>query len=281
MASTTFILGWIISIVTVVVANSDTRIVGGKQAYEGQFPYQVSLQNTSKIHFCGGSILNEQWILTAAHCIPDMSPKQLLVYTGSVLKSSGGTWHEVAKIVSHKKFSMSLLLVYTGSVLKSSGGTWHEVAKIVSHKKFSMSLLRAGNDIALLKLMHKLEFSNLVQPIQLETADNKPVRGVISGWGRIYSLNRPETSEHLLYVEAKTMTNQQCQSYGYSKNVICTVAYFEKGVCLGDSGGPLVANEKQIGIASYVIGDCAIGNPDVYTKVSTYIEWIKDNMKND
>ncbi|KAK9758546.1 Trypsin [Popillia japonica] len=252
MASTTFILGWIISLVTVVVANSDTRIVGGKQAYEGQFPYQVSLQNTSKSHFCGGSILNEQWILTAAHCTSHFCG-------GSILNEQ---WILTAAHCTRDK-SPKQLLVYTGSVLKSSGGTWHEVAKIVSHKKFSMSLLRSGNDIALLKLMHKLEFSNLVQPIQLETADNKPVRGVVSGWGRIYNMSRPETSEHLLYVEAETMTNQECQSYAVvSKNLICTVPEVGKGVCKGDSGGPMVANKKQIGIVSFVDFDCAIdGSP--------------------
>lgn len=52
-----------------VIKPDDSKVVGGNTASEGQFPYQISLRNRKNQHFCGGSIINEQWILTAAHCV--------------------------------------------------------------------------------------------------------------------------------------------------------------------------------------------------------------------
>ncbi|KAK9730691.1 Trypsin [Popillia japonica] len=246
MVSRTFILVLFTVLLAAVVATSDIRIVGGHQASEGQFPYQVSLQTRDKSHFCGGSILASKWILTAAHCL-NKEPSDYLIKAGTS--------------------------VWSGS----SGGTYHRIARFRNHESWDPILIK--NDIALIELEDEIEFSNLAQPIELETKVVGEVDAVVSGWGQDEKGKRPD---NLKYLNTSTLTNEQCLaawSKKYSPHAeICAFTAEGHDACSSDSGGPLVANGKQIGIVSWGTVPCGLTMPGLYTRVSSYIDWVHNVM---
>lgn len=147
------------------------------------------------------------------------------------------------------------------------------------HPQFNKRL--ASNDIGLVTVEKKIRFTPFVQPIPLET---KPIldrqQGVVEGWG-ISSQNRRRTII-LQYLMVRIWDTRTCmRSHGMgrfrvTKNNVCTLNRKRQGICSGDSGGPLVANGRIIGIVSWG-GRCAAGRPDVFTKVSAYVDWIHNN----
>lgn len=130
------------------------RIVGGENAVEGQFPYQVSIRDRfSHRHFCGGAILNSRFILTAGHCTRGTytNPIQMFVIVGVIGRDAKGTVYDVQGVTPHPEFNIS---------------------------KFD-------NDISLLRTKQKMVFTDFVQPIALPTQSiPKGVRVVVTGWGQ-------------------------------------------------------------------------------------------------
>lgn len=137
-------------------ANWNTRIIGGKDAKKGQFPYQVSLR--SRIfnqHFCGASILTSRFLLTAGHCSQGLTSIPDFVY--AVIGTT-----------------------------RLSRGVTVELDKITPHKKFFASETDIKYDISLLRTASKIVFTDLIQPIALPTQNTEEdVTAIISGWGRI------------------------------------------------------------------------------------------------
>lgn len=230
------------------------KIVGGRTATLGQFPYQVSLQrsrDTSTKHVCGGAIYNSRWIITAGHCI--------LYFNGT----------DEAKVV-------------VGTVDLERITNVYDVEKLIIHPDFDKVLKK--NDIGLIKTQISIEFNENVQPIDINHEFISPniENAITSGWGRI-TIQGGRTSL-LQYLNVSIIDNESCrQAHRISKrsvfiydNVLCTQGQKMTGTCNGDSGGPLVSNSTLIGIVSWGIR-CAIGLPDVYTRVSSHTKWIEEN----
>ncbi|KAF5287776.1 hypothetical protein FQA39_LY15712 [Lamprigera yunnana] len=224
----------------------NSRIVGGHTATDGQFPYQVSIQYRGS-HNCGGSILDSRTILTAAHCLADYNNDDLTVVVGTNKYNQGGVTHFIESSVYHSGFDFIV----------------------------------AQHDIGLIKLSSDITFNEKVQTIALETEDVANVDCIVSGWGT--TILGGESPINLQYVRLRTITTSECREAHSSVSPlpvfdthICTFSVEGEGICHGDSGGPLVANEKQIGIASWVY-PCAEGYPDVFTKVSAHTDWIADH----
>ncbi|XP_045510196.1 chymotrypsin-2-like [Colias croceus] len=226
------------------------RIVGGKDAPDGGIPYQVSLRNFYGSHFCGGSILNERWILTAAHCTVGSTPRSMKVIVG------------------------------TNSLVK--GGQKYSVEKIIVHKDYDAGLIQ--NDISVVKVTENIEFSDRVQPIELPEANTgAQAELLLTGWGRLsYPGNLPND---LQMINVTSLSVDDCQNRFDDINPvfetqICSLTKAGEGACHGDSGGPLVENSRVVGIVSWGM-PCARGYPDVYTRVYSFLDWIQDNIADD
>ncbi|XP_011142410.1 chymotrypsin-1-like [Harpegnathos saltator] len=241
---------YILSVIAIRGLSAETpdqnpKIVGGSAASEGQFPYQVSLRYQDH-HFCGGSVVNNRWILTAAHCLSGLNDKNITVVVGSTTLDKGGDKYTSTKKVMHPGYSPTLI--------------W--------------------NDIGLIQVDKDIVFGDNVQPIALSTHNfnksNYPA--TLSGWG---TTNYPgDAPNELQHIELMVIDQKEClnASFRVTSNNICTLNKKGEGACHGDSGGPLVADGVQIGVVSWGI-PCAKGRPDVFTRPSAYINWINKYIK--
>lgn len=141
------------------------------------------------------------------------------------------------------------------------------------------------HDLALIKTPH-VDFYSLVNKIELPSLDdrynsyeNNWVQA--AGWGAIY--DGSNVVEDLRVVDLKVISVAECQAYygtdTASENTICVETPDGKATCQGDSGGPLVTKEgdKLIGITSFVSAyGCQVGGPAGFTRVTKYLEWIKE-----
>ncbi|XP_060634583.2 plasma kallikrein [Anolis sagrei] len=231
------------------------RIVGGENASLAEWPWQVSLhvKLSTQSHICGGSIISDQWILTAAHCTEDLQvPEIWRIYTGILRQSE---------------------IKQDTSVFK--------VQEIIVHSKYRIS--EAGYDIALLKLDRPMNFSVLQQPLCLPTEEmnTKYTECWVTGWG--YTKERGQVHDILQKLKIPLISNQECQTryqnHRITDKMLCA-GYTEGGkdACKGDSGGPLSCKYQNkwylAGITSWGEGCARPGQPGVYTNVAEYNDWI-------
>ncbi|KAB0804633.1 hypothetical protein PPYR_01603 [Photinus pyralis] len=238
-------------LITVLVCIAFTRaapskIVNGTNAEKGEIPYIVSLRVGGR-HTCGGSILNENHVLTAAHCL------------------------------SNRKYSIQ----YGVLQLSSDNTNSIDVEKIMRHEYYD-PYNRHANDVAVLKLMSAIPIDNVnVRPTTLPSqAESAPDGnwGVLAGWGAV--ITGGGAYKQLQRVDILVYSPANCRAaHGNSVNEkyhLCAgVPEGWKGQCSGDSGGPLVAEGKQVGVVSWSIKPCAVvGYPGVFARVASYTDWI-------
>ncbi|XP_065370510.1 trypsin alpha-4-like [Calliphora vicina] len=223
----------------------DGRIVGGAPASISAFPWQISLQRSGS-HSCGGSVYNNQIIVTAAHCLQSVNISILKVRAGSSFWISGGVLVDVAAFKNHEGYKASTMV----------------------------------NDIAVIRLSTPLPLSSTIKPIPL--ASTTPANGAaasVSGWGTTAS-GSPSMPTQLKYIDVKIVSRNQCASstYGYGSEIKATMlcAYtVGKDSCQGDSGGPLVSGGVLAGVVSWGYG-CAFANyPGVYADVAALRSWVE------
>lgn len=179
----------------------DGRIVGGFQIDIAEVPWQVSLQYNG--HMCGGSILSENWILTAAHCIKHIenSPSQMKVRVGSSTHRNGGVIHHIQRAISHSDYNCRTI----------------------------------DYDFGLIKLKDKLEFNESVQPITLPNFDDTfedDTNCLVTGWG--HTKNPNESSLYLRGAEVRIVNQTLCsKAYslfnGITQRMICAGNYEQGG----------------------------------------------------
>ncbi|XP_011185363.2 serine protease 1-like [Zeugodacus cucurbitae] len=232
------------------------RITNGQLASPGQFPYQVGLSlkvNALSSAWCGGSLIGQNWVLTAAHCTDGI--QAVTVYLGATVRTSAEIQFTVSK------------------------------SDIIIHEAWNSKKLK--NDISLIKIP-AVSYSSRVQPVQLPSISNSystyvGETAIASGWGRISDSATAVTNE-LRYAYVPIVANSVCaKTYGTSSVTASNICISTDGgvsTCNGDSGGPLVAvsSNVQIGLTSFgARAGCAKGYPAAFTRVTSYLDWIKAN----
>ncbi|XP_076176632.1 chymotrypsin-1-like [Ptiloglossa arizonensis] len=217
----------------------DIKLVNGVNSRKGQFPYTVSLRIRNQ-HFCGGSIINKNHILTAAHCVRAAGPE-----------------------INHAT-------VVTGTIYLDRDGESHPVAAM-----YYVANYPGNRDIGMIKLADNINFNRHQQPIPLAT--RRPPENeyaVVSGWG-LTSTPPSNPSNTQQYLRVKMIDRNTCRrAFRDVTTEICTLNHgHEEGTCSGDSGGPLVYNGQLVGVVSRGV-PCAKGFPDIFTSVYDNLQFI-------
>ncbi|XP_013112888.1 serine protease SP24D [Stomoxys calcitrans] len=237
-----------LTILAVATAEPTGRVVGGEDAYEGQFPHQISLRFSGS-HICGGSIISRNYVLTAAHCVG--------------AEDENGVYHVD---------DASYFTIRAGSTNRLMGGVIKQVVEVIVHENYGNFI----NDVALLKLETPLIYSQNVQAIPLASAE-VPVGSTvgISGWGRLKT--NGDIPMKLQYNSLEAISKLKCFTsiLMSSDALICLAHQAGNGACNGDSGGPATFNGELVGVAGFVVGGCGTNNPDGYAKVFYHRDWIK------
>ena len=265
-------------------------IVGGKPAKPGKFPYQVRLYAApdDEKGFCGGSIVDPQWILTAGHCVVQGSETQ-------------GPQEPVEAV-----------FVGYGSTDRTKT-TKIESEKIIVHPLYLEKALAGGSDVALVKLKDPIPDAKKVEIANTDTEQTLVTRGVkvtVTGWGAIWDPQDKEVVELLSKIDPQVdvteklnfplklheadinvMARDECralyepQQIGVADSELCALKPRSvTNSCYGDSGGPLVVRAEeprryvQIGVVSWGDRCGRAGNPNVFARVASFADWIKETM---
>ncbi|XP_053641246.2 trypsin-7-like [Cherax quadricarinatus] len=258
---------------TCVCGNANVeRIVGGVEVSPHEFPWLVGLQfNNKTIYTCGGSIINNLYILTAGHCLYDLETSQL----------RDPTCIRVG-IADHNQASHQDDVPGVTRLVNIQGYSIHP----------NYNLFNITDDIALVKLAQPLDLSSHreIRSVCLPPNDNQTYQGLTAtaaGWG--YVTENSTTQPDVLRQAGITILDPTCQNktvnfVTITQNMLCA-GEVQGGVdaCLGDSGGPLTVTQGGrhiiVGITSFGEG-CARPNiPGVYTRVSKYLPWIMQNTQ--
>ncbi|XP_063390158.1 trypsin CFT-1-like [Cydia fagiglandana] len=233
------------------------RIVGGSVTTIENYPYHAGLLSTWDLNWfsqsCGGTILNNRSILTAAHCF----------------------WYYTAA----NRFRVRI-----GSTWANSGGVVHTVSQNILHPSFNRNTL--DSDVAIVRLASVITFNNQARAGSIaganyNVADNQAVWA--TGWGAT-AFNGP-ASEQLRHVQIWTVNQSVCVArYNelrlvVTDNMLCS-GWLDVGgrdQCQGDSGGPLIHNGVVVGVCSWG-HQCAVARyPGVNARVSRFTAWITAN----
>ncbi|XP_036882291.2 ovochymase-2 [Manis javanica] len=248
-------------------------IVGGSQVEKGSYPWQVSLKQREK-HICGGTIISQQWVITAAHCIANRNP-------ASVLNVTAGE-HDLSRTEPGKQ----VLTTET----------------IIIHPYFSTKK-PMDYDIALLKMAGTFHFGQSVGPICLPEPGEQFEAGFIcttAGWGRLAEDGM--LPQVLQQVNLPILTQEECLAVLLTlkkpisgQTFLCT-GFPDGGrdTCHGDSGGSLMCRNKKgawtlAGVTSWGLG-CGRGwrnnvqkddqgSPGIFTNLSKMLPWIHEHIQ--
>jgi len=232
------------------------RIVGGKPAEPGSVPHQISLEYFGG-HICGGSIISDEWVVCAAHCAVIAGADSFTIRAG------------VHNIDNPESVSQQV-----------------KVAQKIVHADYDDFNL--SNDISLFRLSSKLTLSQDQRTAAIALADtgfDATGTFTVTGWGTLTAGGNSPSELHTVevpHIDDATCREAYAGQNDVADSMICAGDLNNGGIdsCQGDSGGPLYINSETptlVGIVSWGIGCAEAGYPGVYTEVSHFRDWIKEN----
>uniref|UniRef100_A0A672NPG9 Mast cell protease 1A-like n=2 Tax=Sinocyclocheilus grahami TaxID=75366 RepID=A0A672NPG9_SINGR len=229
-------------------AHVNVGIVNGTEAKPHSRPYMVSIQS-NEMHVCGGFLISDEFVLTAAHCWN--RSEILTVVVGA---------HDLRKSTSSDRIGVKSYIPHPSYISQFS---W--------------------NDIMLLKLQKNVNINNYVKWISLPKNGEDVAANTlcsVAGWGQLET--EGPKSDRLMEANVHITNNRECQKkwgemFSFSQ-MLCTHGH--GGSCLFDSGGPLVCGHTAIGVTSfgYNLLCNSLEKPNVYIKISPFIPWINSNI---
>jgi transmembrane serine protease 9 len=265
------------------------RIIGGKNVSHGTYPWMARIgyknKNTGVIaYYCGGTIINKRYIITASHCTKGFDDNFML---------------SEVRLGEHDTNVYEDCNPDLGNVCSTPQD--YRIEKVISHERYNS--FSKQNDISLIKVNRDISFdSYFIRPVCLpflkeygipSSVESKLGQGYVAGWGRT-QWSKAEGSVQLLEVKLPIISNSDCQEIYkrrvvISENQLCAGGEMSKDSCGGDSGGPLMENVDipnsiskmfQFGVVSFGPVQCGVGGlPGVYNRVSQYLKWILDNIE--
>ncbi|XP_063840093.1 trypsin 3A1-like [Scylla paramamosain] len=230
--------------------NRGGRVVGGNETAPNEYPWIVAFYYSGKL-YCSGSLVNDRYIITAAHCVRRVAKHKITLIFGS-----------------HNK-----------TIQEEKGRQVRKIDSVWYHPSFQRHTY--NNDLGIIKLDVPVEITKFVRPICLPSNSQETYEGsmgIVAGWGRTDESGN--SSDVLRYVKVPIMTNTECKTKKYrpreiTENMMC--AGYDAGkidACQGDSGGPLMYKNgsriELIGVVSWGEGCARPGYPGVYTRISMY-----------
>ncbi|XP_062456020.1 granzyme A [Rhea pennata] len=252
--STSFVV-----ILLVIPGGLCVDIIGGNEVAPHSRPFMALIRGKKDAKICGGALIKENWVLTAAHC----NMKDGIVILGA---------HSLQKREREQQV--------------------HQIAKQIPYPCYSDS--KKENDIMLLQLKKRAKLNKAVKIIPLPNSDDDPKAGTsckVAGWGKTHN-NLKKSSGTLREVNITVIDRRICNDWKHynsnpviTENMICAGSRRGgKDSCSGDSGGPLICNNVMRGITSFgKANKCgAVDSPGVYTRLTKqYLLWIRKTIGGD
>ncbi|XP_061093523.1 trypsin-1-like [Conger conger] len=228
------------------VALDDDKIVGGYECEPYSQPWQVSLN--AGYHFCGGSLVSADWVVSAAHCYK--SPSTLQVRLGE---------HDISRNEGTEQYIRA--------------------SRVIRNPNYDSWIL--DSDIMLIKLSKPATLNSHVQPVALPTSCSPAgTMCTVSGWGN--TMDPAVSGDRLQCLDIPILSDRDCEnSYpGMITPTMFCAGYLEGGKdsCQGDSGGPVVHNRVLQGVVSWGYGCAEMNYPGVYAKVCMFQDWLSATM---
>lgn len=235
---------------------NDTRIVGGQLQKQGGSPWQVLLRRSNGYGFCGGTLINERWVVTAAHCLADEAHHVTI-----------GDYDKKRPDPDEQKIAVA-----------------HSIAHPFFHE------FTFDSDIALLYLAEPVTFGPYAVPACMPDPNlarqlmRDGTMGLATGWGA--TRYRGRSSRFLRKVALPVVDQMKCMASTeqiITDNMFCAgFLNREQDACSGDSGGPYVVNYRDtwflVGVVSWGEKCAAVGKYGVYTRLGNYLIWIRETI---
>ncbi|XP_045493771.1 serine protease nudel isoform X2 [Colias croceus] len=240
------------------IKRMESRVVGGKPSQPAAWPWVVALYRNGMFH-CGGVILSQNWVMSAAHCIHKFWEHYYEVQVGMLRRFSFSPQEQI-----------------------------HRVTHVIMNQNYDQEDMK--NDLSLLRVKPVIQFSRWVRPICLPGPEvagedwkwGPPVGTICTavGWGS--TVPHGPDPDHMREVEVPIWDQCNHREDQAGREICAGLAEGGRDTCQGDSGGPLLcrnpSNAQQwyvAGIVSHGYGCARKGEPGVYTRVSLFVPWIK------